>query len=431
MKGKGVRIPPSAFESDMMEIEIYKEKIHTISLIRTMAEQNCIEGISGGIGARVIEDGRIGFGYDMREEEKAKENAKKAMLFSPISNFTFPPPTSFPSIRCLDENIARCDWTRTIQEIERTIIDATKENKRVQLNYLSIEIGEYEKSINNTNGLDVAWKEGNFSAYIYLTGKNGGSSSRWFSTLSIPRVEDIEDVVKEGIKIVEEQDERIKIDKPYPITFSPYVFPSFLSFFLSNLNLKRIREKTSILHEKLNEVVANEGLTIIDDATTEGSNKTPSDDEGVPAKRRVLIEDGKVKGFYGDMYNDVLSEQKGIRGFASRSSFASPPTPALSNTIIEVKKELEVANFEELGPFILIEDYHGLHTANQTTGDFNCSVTTAFLIENGRRKALSPFSISGNVFRMFKNIIVVEKNKRWFGSWFFPRMLFGNVDVMS
>jgi PmbA protein len=416
-----------------MEVEVYKEKSYTLSLTKTMAEQNCIEGRHEGIGVRVIENGRIGFGYD-KEEEKAKQNAKKALSFSPISNFTFQPPNSFPSITCLDETIARCDWIGVIEEIERAIIDETKENKEIQLNYLSIEIGKYAKSISNTNGLDITWEGGSFSTYIYLTGKNGGSATRWLDTLSIPKIEKIKEIVRDGVKVVEEQKKRIKIDKQYPIAFSPYVFPSFLTFFLSNLNLKRIREKTSILHEKFDEVITSESLTIVDDGTTKGSNRAMADDEGVPSKRRVLIENGRVKGFYGDMYNNALYAGKyagkGLRGFASRSSFATPPVPSLSNTLIEVKKEVEVANFEELGPFILIEDYHGLHTANQTTGDFNCSVTTAFLIENGKRKALFPFSISGNVFRMFKNIIAVEKNMDWFGSWFLAKMLFGGVDVV-
>ena len=74
----------------------------------------------------------------------------------------------------------------------------------------------------------------------------------------------------------------------------------------------------SFLAGKLGEKVANDNLTVIDDATIPGLFGTsPFDDEGVPSRRTVVIERGVLKSY---LLNTYAARKLGLKttGNASR-----------------------------------------------------------------------------------------------------------------
>ena len=144
-----------------------------------------------------------------------------------------------------------------------------------------------------------------------------------------------------------------------------------------------IRKKTSLFAGKMGQKVASDKVTVIDDGTVANSRGSINvDDEGNPGERKVLIENGVLKGYLQDKLNARLMGAKPT-GNGRRESFAHTTLPRMTNTymlpgphdpaeiIRSVKKGLYAVNF-------------GGGQVDITSGKFVFSASEAYLIENGR-----------------------------------------------
>lgn len=143
-----------------------------------------------------------------------------------------------------------------------------------------------------------------------------------------------------------------------------------------------IRKGTSAFTDRIGTRVASPGITVVDDGTLPGLRGSVSvDDEGTPAARTVLIEDGILTGFMHDLTSArVLGTAP--TGNGRRESFATLPLPRMTNTFMlagtvppediirSVKKGIYAANFS--GGQVDI-----------TSGKFVFAMSRAWMIENG------------------------------------------------
>ena len=143
------------------------------------------------------------------------------------------------------------------------------------------------------------------------------------------------------------------------------------------------RKGTSAFAGRVGQQVASRLCTVVDDGTLpERRGSLNVDDEGTPAQRTVLIENGVLKGYMQDMLNARLM---GVRptGNGRRESYAHLPLPRMTNTymlagahnpeeiIRSVTKGLYAVNF-------------GGGQVDITNGKFVFSASEAYLIENGK-----------------------------------------------
>src|SRR5688572_32423538 len=94
------------------------------------------------------------------------------------------------------------------------------------------------------------------------------------------------------------------------------------------------RKGTSAFSGRLGLKVASEKVTVVDDGTI--ANRRGSlnvDDEGVPTRRNVLIENGILRGYMQDRLNARLTGQEPT-GNGRRESYAHPPLPRMTNTFM-------------------------------------------------------------------------------------------------
>lgn len=160
----------------------------------------------------------------------------------------------------------------------------------------------------------------------------------------------------------------------------------------------------SILRGRIGETVANEQVTLVDDATIPGGfGSFPIDDEGVIPERKVLIEDGILRGY---IHNRETARKLGMppNGGARAQTYGDAPLVRMSNTLIEAGD----MSFQEL-----IEDIdHGVYAigtrggqVDTVRGSFQFSAQQAFLIEHGRLTIpLRDVSLSGMTLEIMGNI---------------------------
>ena len=143
------------------------------------------------------------------------------------------------------------------------------------------------------------------------------------------------------------------------------------------------RKGTSAFSGRLGQKVASELVTVVDDGTI--ANRRGSlnvDDEGVPTRSNVLIENGVLRAYMQDRLNARLMGQ-GPTGNGRRESYAHPPMPRMTNTFM-------LAGQDDPEEIIRSVD-HGLYAVNFgggqvdiTSGKFVFSASEAYLIEGGR-----------------------------------------------
>ncbi len=138
----------------------------------------------------------------------------------------------------------------------------------------------------------------------------------------------------------------------------------------------------SVFAGKLGQQIANPKVTAIDDGTIPNSwGSINIDDEGTPAKRNVLIENGILKSYMIDKFNGRRMGMAST-GSSRRQSYAYCPTSRMTNTYIaagEDKNEDIIASIE----YGLYAASMGGGSVNPTTGEFNFAVNEGYMIRNG------------------------------------------------
>ena len=134
---------------------------------------------------------------------------------------------------------------------------------------------------------------------------------------------------------------------------------------------------------KLGQKIANEKVTAIDDGTIPGAwGSINIDDEGTPAQKNVLIENGILKSYIMDKFNG-RSMGMASTGNARRQSYSYTPTSRMTNTYIAPgsdKNEDIIASIE----YGLYAKDMGGGSVNPVTGEFNFSVNEGYMIRDGK-----------------------------------------------
>lgn len=156
------------------------------------------------------------------------------------------------------------------------------------------------------------------------------------------------------------------------------------------------RKNISIFSSKLNEQIANEHVTIVDDATIVGSRGALNvDDEGNDTERTVLVENGVLRSY---LHDSISAKHFGVAptGSGRRQSFRHTPIPRMRATIME--------NGPHTHDEIVASVKKGIYCAafsngqvNIGGGDFAFYVKQGFLIEDGKlTQPIKDVNVIGN-----------------------------------
>ena len=143
------------------------------------------------------------------------------------------------------------------------------------------------------------------------------------------------------------------------------------------------RKGLSAFSGKVGQRVASEQCTIVDDGTIQNRRGSLSvDDEGIPAKNTVLIENGILRGYMQDKLNARLMGVEST-GNGRRESFAHVPMPRMTNTYMLAGSHDPGDIIESVQKGIYAPNFGG-GQVDITSGKFVFSANEAYLIENGK-----------------------------------------------
>lgn len=150
-----------------------------------------------------------------------------------------------------------------------------------------------------------------------------------------------------------------------------------------SLETTTVSRGNSVFCDKLGQQIAAPCVTAIDDSTIPGEwGSMGVDDEGAPARRRVLVENGILKSYMVDILG---GRRMGLEptGSARRQDFTFAPYPRMTNTYIAPGSDDAEEMIRTMGEGLFAVSMGG-GSVNPLTGEFNFVVREGWWVKDGK-----------------------------------------------
>lgn len=377
-----------------------------------------------GVGVRAWIGHRVGYAYGTDLSDAGitaiAATAAEAAAVADEDEFAVPPqPAEFEALPGLsDPSVAEWEAGRVAElalAVERTALGSDPR-------LVGVEVAVYADSDEHVaiaSSTGVAGEYESSGCYAYLQALAEGEGARetglGFGLARGPRGLDPEAIGREG---AERALAMIGAGKPAsrscPVVLDETVAASFAGLIGNGLSAKAVQRGRSPFADRLDEEVASEAFALHDDGRDpHGPASAPFDAEGVPRRRTVLIEGGRLRSYLFDTYT---AEREGLAstGSASRHGYRSLPTAATSNLVV-VPGEL---SFEELlaraDDGVLVTDVAGLHSGvNPVTGVFSVGASGRMIRDGRPAEPVREFTIAGELVAMLSAVSAAGSEARW------------------
>jgi len=169
----------------------------------------------------------------------------------------------------------------------------------------------------------------------------------------------------------------------------------------------------SFLVNKMGSQIACDKLSLIDDPTIVGSlGARAFDDEGVPTRRNVIIENGILRSY---LHNSFTAKKYGVETTGNAGLISPHPW----NLIVEPGERSFEELLAEIDEGIYVTNDWYLRYQNYRTGDFSTIPRDGmFLIRNGTlSSSIRELRISDNMLRILRNIREISRTRTWVKWW--------------
>ena len=378
-------------------VEIFLESSDNISVL---AEEDCITSVSPsfgkGAGIRIFKNMRDGF---VSTNDLSKNGLKKAIsqAVEMLDIQSFSPNKNFDGLEIIrDYTKVKKDWLEIIPSINETSeklllsTKALKKDKKIQ-----VRKGSYAR---NWQKIIIASSDGTFAKDIRLHQTVGlnliatdktyrSSGSRRYGSTDSPNDLRNWDHEKSANEVFESSMNMLYADyveagqKPVVLAnkFGGVIFHEACGHLLETTQIER---GTTPFSNKLNQKIAHESVTAIDEGLSSGSFGSISiDDEGMEPEKSVLIKDGVLKKFISDRAGELRTGHKRT-GSGRRQNYSFAAASRMRNTYIAK------GNYSKEDLINSIDD--GLYCKSMgggsvgATGQFNFAVEEGYLIKDGK-----------------------------------------------
>src|SRR6201984_214360 len=279
-------------------------------------------------------------------------------------------------------------------------------------------VGEYRRSYCSVAAIPIAQDE-----------KGGMQRDYWFSVArNLGRLDPPEQVGKVAAeRTLRRLGARKAKTSHVPVIFDPMVAASILEHIFEGVNGDSVYRGASFLAGKLGQKIAGENVTVIDDGTMPGGFGTsPFDGEGIPTRRKLVIENGVLKSYLLNTYTakklgleTTANASRGLAGtpgIGPGNYFLQPGTKTPKEIIGDVKEGLYVTEF--LG-----------HGANLVTGDYSRGASGLWISGGELTYPVGEITVAGNLKEMFFHISEIANDLEFRGAVASPTIRIDGLTV--
>ena len=296
------------------------------------------------------------------------------------------------------------------------VLDLEKEAKALDpritgLAYNMISTSSDEVRIVNTYGLNLRHRDNVSYAVAQAIAKEGERvvTGTGFKVTRNFDEYNAKELAKESVE------EALFMLKAAPVPSGTYraiidrkCMPDMISAFAGVFSAENAQKGLSLLAGKEGEMIASEIVTIMDDPLLpDGLNSYPFDAEGVAARTKAVVENGKLNTL---LHNLKTARKAGVQttGNASKAGYAGSVKVSPSNFFITPGQKSLAELMADMGDGLVITEVSGLHAgANAISGDFSL-IAQGYTVKNGKKDApVEQITVAGNFYQLMKNIRAV------------------------
>lgn len=197
----------------------------------------------------------------------------------------------------------------------------------------------------------------------------------------------------------------------YPVVLGPHAVGVLVHEAFGHLAEADDVAAGSVLKGRLGEEIASPLVTIVDDPSAKGGiGCLRYDDEGVEARRVMIVEKGVLKEYMTDRLHAKLLGVP-LTGNARAESFRVPPLVRMRNTYMLPGDMTMEELLEDIKYGYLVEEMAGGETS--IDGWFQLGVVEAYEIVDGEvKRPVRSMSLSGDTLETLRRVVGVSKEFR-------------------
>ena len=383
------------------------------------------QGIENGAALRVLVNGAWGFASVGTLNAEILTNAvSDACKMAKAASLRLKKPIKLAEAKTVEDKVSMAprkdpskipveDKINTALTMSNTILGYDKRIKSCTIDYLDLTGMTYFMNSEDTyieQGKLYIWSR------LLATAVEAGTFS--FSREEIGstagyEIFDVETLEIVGERVAKRAVEQLKAKPPkggtFPAVLGPNVVGVFVHEAFGHLAEADLTLSGSVLLDKFGKKIASDVVTFYDDGLVEGAfGSFKYDDEGVPAEKTLLVDNGVVVGL---MHNRETAQKFNAKltGNARAEDFRFEPIIRMRNTFMEPKDH----SFEELIEDIKFGYYVKNFRGGQANldGTFQVGIQEAYEIVNGEMGApIRNASISGNTLETLLKVDAVGKD---------------------
>ena len=397
-----------------------------------------------GIGIRTVIDKRVSFVSGIYNKEEDIENLirtgiKLAKLSPKDEKFkSLPEPRQITGNieDVYDEELEYLEPSTLWEYSNEIIMNAEKNGVRVMNGLIRVNIFKF--NVMNSLGVDFSHK--GTTVFIHFSAKKdtGEGVIKKYAT-------SLKEIAWDAIG--KELLDKTLISaraRPYhgkselEVIIDPMELQGLLRGALQAANGENINRKRSPWIGKLNQKIASEDLTIIDDGRMRGGLRSAlADDEGVPTTSKPIIEKGILKNYYYDHYNAGIANTEPTgngfrRGISSiENAHTTIPRCTLSNVkVLPSNKSLDDL-VTEVDKGVIIKKF-AYPEVDFITGNFGLEVRSAVLVENGSiGDSIKHALLVGNIYEALNNISGIGRELFKVENFVLPYIRFRGIQLVG
>lgn len=390
-------------ESESLSLDVFEGKM-----------KNLERSDSVGLGLRVLVDGRPGYSFTERltaqSVRRCAEDALALAAFTDPLGIELPEPT-LPApmdLGLFDEASLSYGPARMLEQCLEAESQAKRLDSRiVNIPHLGATRSCGRSVLGNSRGFRAERRSASVSMGMGVVARDssadkmGWDGSTWRHPDCIQPVEIARTAVDRAISLL---GARPIPSGSLPVLFDERVSGQFLGIFLGAFLADSVQKGQSRLVGRIGQRIAPDGFHLATSPhLAKMSGSRLYDAEGLPTAKRLLVEDGVLKGF---LHNLETARRDGIaptgdahRGYTGRVG------AGFSN--IEIDRSRGRDNTSLLGEFsrvLHVVKLEGSTGCNAVSGDISIGVQ-GFLREGGDCVPVDRVSLSGNFFDLLPEVV--------------------------
>jgi PmbA protein len=435
------KVIAKAIEKGIDECDLFISLSEEFSVtVRDKDIESLKQAVVKGLGLRIFKEKKLGFSYttdlsDFSIEKTIDECISLAKNSTPEDENLLPDiqDCEYDDLQIYDGSVREISIDEKIALAREAELSALSVDKRIQVESSGFGNIITRILIANSNGFLNEYESTMFEIYCSTIAFERGerkpehyfSLNRFFNKLETP-----EEVGRRSAERALRSlgSRKIKTGR-YLVVFEPITAATLVDSIACAVNGKNVYRRMSFLCEKLNEKIASDLLTIIDDGKMRGGIGTkPFDDEGVITGRKKVIENGILRLF---LLDSIIGRKFGTKstGNANRS-YKRLPSPAPLNFYIAPGKNTQEEIISGIKEGLFVTKLMGFGV-DIVSGNYSRGASGIWIKDGELAFAVDGITIAGNLEEMLKNISAIGNDLKFYGKLASPTIKISEMTISS